>query len=398
MGDLEQLRPAATDAALGGARLRRPAPLLDTVRVLSATGGRSPGSLAEAQAAAVVNGRLRQAGMQVAVDPFQAASVEDRLAAVLAVSAVAAMVPYGLVPLPATLALLLLLLAEVARCQGWLGRRRVVSQSVVATRAANEALRWRLVLVAPLDSPPLLTPLVQALAGTGWASRLRHLLAFVALATLAMLGLAYSMAYWWVLLLLPACYLFAVGLAMLVRTRAAPSPGAVSYSGSLAVLLAAAEQLKGLRHVELWIVALGATTAANTGMHDLLTRYPFEADRTLFIALDGVGQGRLTSITREGPWSHAADAMLLRLVAAADASDPLIDVEPRPYRATPTVLTPLLQRWRGLTLATLDLTGRVPLQGTTADTADQLDEQILDRTLRLVVAVARGIDETTAYG
>jgi hypothetical protein len=366
--------------------------MLDVLGALLAHGGRAPGSVAEAQAAAEVNGRLRRAGLQVVTEPFRYLPQRDPHAPWLGLAAVALSLLALREPLPSALALIGLLLADAVLLRWPLRQPLRESQNVIGTRAARGARRWRLILLAPLDSPPQLSPFGRAFAAPAASERPRRLMLLATLALLALLA-ALAGPVWAYLALPLAALLGLAAVATLLRVRAPASPGALSYATSAAALVAAAEQLRELRQVELWVAAVGATTADDSGTRDFFARYPFEPDQTLLLGIEGVGAGRLTCVTREGARGQArADALLLRLAASADAAAPAIDMEPRPYHAAPTLLTPLLRRWRGLTIATLDLRGRVPLRSSARDTLDQVDQQLLDRTLRLVVGIARQLD------
>lgn len=384
--------PAEQDVAVisTGQRLRQ-SQMSDTLRALLARGGRAPGSGAEAQAAAEINGRLRRAGLQVVTEPFRCAARRQPHALWVAPAAALLACLYLPLPLPATAGLAALLLADLLLLRGPRAQASRESQNVIGTRAARGARRWRLILLAPLDSPPRLNPLARALVAPDYSATTRRLVMLALLLALATLGLGGGP--WLALLPLPAAYLLATAWAELLRARAPASPGALSYAASAATLVAVAEQLREMRHVELWVVALGASTAGDQGAHDFFARYPFEPDQTLLLGLEAVGAGRLTCVTREGPFGRArAERRLLRLAASADAASPSINLEPRPYRAAATPLTPLLRRWRGLTIASLDLRGRVPLRSSAHDTLDAVDEQVLDRALRLVVGIARQLD------
>jgi hypothetical protein len=369
--------------------------LLDTTRTLVHVGARTPGSLGEAQAAALLNGSLRNAGMRVATEPFRVRFPRRHAAALIGLLAAICAVGYGSLPLLATAGLLLLLLAEGATHTPWAARRHE-SQNVVATRAAGEARCWRLILLAPLDAPQELGAYAQAVAGSGTHTAVLRVLALVALVACGLLGLRDLHAVWWSCMALPAAYLALQAPGLYLRVHANTSPGAISYAASAALALAATRQLHDLRHVELWTVALGAATASDACLRDLFARYPFEREQTLLLNIEGVGLGQPTCITREGVWGLAhADATLLQLAAAADRSDPAINIEPRRYTAAPTVITNALRRgWRGLTIATLSNNGRVPLRHQADDLPEHIDEQVLDRALRLVVGIARQLDAT----
>jgi hypothetical protein len=196
----------------------------------------------------------------------------------------------------------------------------------------------------------------------------------------------------WYAQIIPAAYLILSAALDVILWRGKSSPGGVNHAGALATLLASAEDLTALQHIELWVVALGATP--QSGLTDLLRRYPFERAKTLFIALEGIGSGSLAYVTRVGLIRQvAADPELLRLVAVADAQDPLIDAEPRRYRHSPTIAEILCKAgWQAISIGCFTPDGQPPYRGSADDTPAILDANVLNRAVRLVVGLVRQID------
>ncbi|HEX9372834.1 MAG TPA: hypothetical protein VF897_17610, partial [Roseiflexaceae bacterium] len=322
-------------------------------------GARRATSLGEAQAAAYIDGRMRRAGLRVAADAFRAPAGVRWDGLLLALLAVAGVALYYWLPLP-SLALAGWNLATAT--MGWLQpgamplTRKRPSQNVIATRALNGTPRWRVVLLAALDSPAAsgrlarqLTAGARPLLGRVIASAL-----IVVLALLALLALPLELrrALWYAQML-PAAYLAILAGLDLWVARAPTTPGAANHAGALAALLESAGALSALEQTELWAVALGATSSG-AGLSDLLRRYPFDREKTLFVGIESIGGGRLSYVTREGLLpQRPADAQLLRLVAGADAADPLIDAEPRPYISEPTLARALPRDRRALTIVGL---------------------------------------------
>jgi hypothetical protein len=278
--------------------------------------------------------------------------------------------------------------------------RKRQSQNVIATRAIDNPPRWRVVLLAALDSPPATAALARRLTagrrtelGRVIASGVIVLLALLALPSSGPLGLRQLL---WYLQIAGALYLVLLAGLEIWSAFAPSTPGAVNHAGALATLLESADSLSALSHTELWAVALGASHSGN-GLADLLRRYPFDQERTLFIGIESIGAGRVSYVTRAGILpQRASDALLLRLAAAADADDPLIDAEPRPYTSEPT-LAQQIQRTgrRALTIIGLEADGRPAYRGSMSDTPDQLDAQTLDRAVRLVVGLVKKIDSAS---
>lgn len=390
-----QRRGSAPEDARPLSRRLREDPLDAVYHVAETIGPRPATSLAEAQAAAYLDGRLRRAGLRVSADPFPApasAGWDGPLAGLL----LAAGVPlYYWAPLGA-LALALagtaLALWQVLRPDWPLLARRRESQNVIGTRAPPRRSRWRVVLLAPLDSAPR-APAPARWLLEGQRLALARLASSAAVVLAALAGLWDVQRLWWYLQMPPALLLLLLGGLGLWLLRAPATPGAVSHAGALGVLLSSAELLGPTERVELWAVGLGAT-ASGRGLADLLRRYPFERETTLFVALEGIGAGELAYLTREGSLGElAADADLLRYVAAADADDPRIDAAPRPYRASTAAGRLLRQRRPALAITCLGPDGRVPLRFSPDDTPAAVDGALLERAVRLVVNLVRQIEQ-----
>jgi hypothetical protein len=381
-------------------RRLREDPLDAVSRIAGEIGPRRATSLAEAQAAAYLDGRLRRAGLRVSADPFRAPRSSGADGALLALPALISVVLYYRLPLPSlfltlwglAIAVTLLLRPDIVL----LARRRP-SQNVIATRATSNAPRWRVVLLAPLDSPPVIGRLARLL-GDDIRPRIGRAVAYGLLAifaTLALFGPLEVRRIWWYAQFLPTAFLLLLAILQLWMLRAPATPGAVSHAGALAVLLASAEELTTLEQTELWAVALGATSAG-AGLADFLQRYPFDREMTLFVGIEGIGAGDLSYVTREGVLrERPADPLLLQLVAAADAADPLINAEPRPYHRERTIARRLVRTGRrALTITCLGADGEPPYRGSQHDTVEVIEAQTLERAMRLVVGLVRKIDAT----
>ncbi|MCS6882970.1 MAG: hypothetical protein RMK84_18305 [Oscillochloridaceae bacterium] len=355
-------------------------------------GPRRPTSAEEARAAALVNGRLRRAGMGVSAYELR---VVPRAGAVYAVYAALGIAGVGLAFFAPWLALLWGAgLLAIALTDAFvaplppLGRRRV-SQNIVGTRAVAEAARtppvqprWRVVLLAPLDTPPLRRG-ITVLAGTARSGVLVRLAAAVLLAGGA-LGAALLPGPWW-LLHGSAGLLF--GLILIGATRPCVPDPSDGGRAALAALVATATRLEALARAEVWAVAVGAASSDPWGVISLLRRYPFERERTLVIALDALSVGQLVYATAEGALrSQATDPLLVRLAAAADAADPQVDADPRCIATESALAAPL----RRLGYRTLTVTaGAAP--GAASDAAPA-DTRLVERAARLVAGLVRQID------
>lgn len=367
--------------------------LLETLRYLAEEiDPRQAGSLGEAQAAGYIAGRLQRAEQQATVISFTAdlghTSVIMLLVAVAAVAGgiVAALPPAG--PLrgvgwlvPATSLLIGALLWGEIEGSGyvgrWMGRGR--SQSVVGVRAAtgNRRSRLRVVLMAPLDRAPRFPPrhmlllTLQMLAfetvvTAGFLATQRPALRFLGAAGgLVLAGIAVALALW--------------------RRRHDLQPSSRG-TGELAVLIAVAEELAELQQVELWTVGMGAGSAGDAGIDDLLERYPFGAD-TCFINLHDMAAGHPVFVTREGLLREVrADRRLLALANMADAADVSINAEPRHIRRRTLAAVAHKHGYRALTITThTDTSGFA-----------SPDPRTLERCVKLVVGMIRELDQEEA--
>lgn len=370
-------------------------------RIAGDIGARRATSLGEAQAAAYLDGRMRRAGLRVSAEGFRAPSGISGDGAALALLAAIGVILYYWAPLP-SLALAVWNCAFAAAAQRrpsspFLARKRP-SQNVIATRALEAPPCWRVVLLAALDTPPATKRWVRRLiAGNrAPAGRVAACVAIAVLALLAFFGPLEVRRLLWYLQFAGVAYVVVLAVLDAWQQRAAATAGAVNHAGSLAAMLESADMLGTLEQTELWAVALGASDSG-AGLADMLRRYPFDQRTTLFIGLESLGGGLLSYATREGMLrQRAADPLLLRFVAEADAADPLINAEPRPYHSEPTLAHTLLQGgFRTITLLGLDADGHPAQRGSPADTPEQIDAAMIDRAVRLITAVVKRIDATS---
>lgn len=199
----------------------------EITQLLGNLGPRPPSSLAEAQAAATIGAYLRQAGLSVSVDPFQIP-----------------MFPTGL-----------------------------IFGSLLAL--------WTLLLTFWLPLPSLLLAL--------W---LLCFLLLQALPTLPFPSFGPARQSQNVVGIQPCAQAYPSSRPFFRLVVLAPldSPLQPSLStkanAALISLLTLPYELKPLPFVELWTVALGATTNTQRGLADLLARYPFLKRQTLFLVIE----------------------------------------------------------------------------------------------------------------
>jgi hypothetical protein len=397
-------RPANQSSPQPGSLLRRlhEAPQDAINRIAGDIGARRATSLGEAQAAAYLDGRLRRAGLRVSADAFRAPAGLAWDGVVLALLAAVSVILYYEVPLPSlALSLWNFAIAVVAlwRSSNPFLARKQPSQNVIATRALEAPPRWRVVLLAPLDTPPA-TPQIARRLSAGTRPLFGRVIAcgaIVVLALLAFFGPLEVRRLLWYAQFAAVVYLLTLAALEAWQARAPATAGAANHAGALAAMLESADTLNDLTQTELWAVALGATDSG-AGLADLLRRYPFDPQMTLFIGLESIGSGLLSYVTREGRLpQRSADPLLVRLVAETDAADPLINIEPRPYYSEPTLQYALHRsHYRSLTIIGLDADGSPAQRGSPTDTPDRIDAEMVDRAVRLIVGVVKTLDATEA--
>ena len=240
-------------------------------QLLGNLGPRPPSSLAEAQAAATIGAYLRQAGMSVSVDPFQIPTFPRGLIFEALLALCTLLLTFWL-PFPSLLLALWLLCFLLSQALPTLpfpvfGPARH-SQNVIGIRpwakAPPSSLSFfRLVVLAPLDSPPQ------------------------------------------------------------------PSLSAKAHA-ALTTLLTLPAELKLLPFVELWTVALGATTNTQRGLADLLTRYPFLKRQTLFLVMENPSPSPLKKILSQVFYwkNHSVSAQIAPLALEASAKTSLKAIVP----------------------------------------------------------------------
>jgi hypothetical protein len=378
-------------------RSRRDDPL-DVVRQIIEIGARHATSLGEAQTAAFTDGWLRRVGMSVSADTFRAATSLGLTYPLLSVLGIAAtLLPLWMSsPLPALLIAVFGLMFSASDALSAplpaIARYRD-SQNIVAVRASSGAEdpaspppRWRVVLLAPLDAPADSTG-PYGLMGRQMTALLGRVVAFALLVTLLLLLLLLPRDIWRYGLVLPGAYFV---LALLpARWRARPEPH-LGSAGALAVLLTAVERLGTVRSIELWAVSLGSTATGNDGLHNLLARYPFAPENTLFVVLQHISTGPIVRASHEGLLRQfRADPYLAEVAAQVDINNAQIQSREGPYRTASSIGSLLHSRnYRTLTLFTRDSFR----QRSTDDILAQGSRETLERAIQLVLGMVRCLD------
>lgn len=361
-------------------------------------GPRPATSAAEARAAAYVNSRLRQAGLEVDLQTFRAVPTESIprgfLYLVMAASPFVYLYSRPIALGMAILALVVFFAEQMAWpiLSAWLPGGE--SQNVVGTRPAAQDGRQHLVVMAHMDSGRANLLFHPRLVGHYRRFYLGALVAMALLPILMGLGWLIGDAWLWYAQLAPAGFVTVAFLLLLHQELAMPwVPGANDNASGLAVLLHLAEELEGLQHTTLWLVATGSKEAGLHGARSFLRHYPFPRASTYFINLDTVGRGQLGIMVREGALlARTADPELVQLAGESESSDITVDADPRVYHASNTDAQAALARgFRALSIIALE-DGRPAFRHWPNDTLENIRPELLERAARLVIGIARRLD------
>ncbi len=358
---------------------------METLRYLSdEIEARRAGGLGEAQAAGYLAGRLRRANYAATVLSFRT-GIGEALPLILAASLGAAgalLAAWATYPPAQGLAVIVIIVALAlfwTDLEGAQPLRRLLkgrlSQSVVAVRAASGRLRWRVVVLAPLDSPPR-----SALGRRG----IRIILLALGAALVGAIIFALTSAPVWRLLLAGSAIVLAGGAITVALRSALPAPWpAIHGAGDLAALVMTAESLEPLVHVEVWFAALGGSTISHANVEALLARYPFSPVDTCFINLHAIAAGQPVFVTREGLLrERRSNRMLLALADETDAADVSIDAEPRRLQQRTLAHALLRHGQRVITISS----------HSDATPFTSPDAATIERCTRLVTGMIRGLE------
>lgn len=365
-------------------------PMEAVSKIADEFGARPVTSFAEAQTAAYVGSRLRRAGMQVWTDPFRTSPPTGSGSFMVALVAISVVILWGINPAyafaSAVVACVLALLSASPRIRQ-LGIHDRESQNVIGIQPALKPPTRRVVLLVPLDSHQPPDPISSFEARIGATVALLTIMGIELLAPLDI-----SVVVRFLLLIMPVAYIVVASIAELWVRSQPHSRGAVSYAGSLAAVLTAAEDVGRLSHTEIWTVGLGGGTTG-AGLAELMRRYPFDAQATFFIGIEGIGRGTLSYIVRDlNERMRSADPLLIELVTEATLG---VNAEAR-IAAFNSLVRPLTRaKRRTIGIACLDQHGRVPLQGTHKDTVESVNPALIEQTARLIANTIRALDPLT---
>lgn len=361
-------------------------------------GPRPATSAAEARAAAYINSRLRQAGMEVDLQTFRAVPTESiprgLLYLVMAASPFVYLYSRPLALGIAVVALVVFLAEQIAwpLLSSWLPGGE--SQNVVGTRPAAQDGQQHLIVMAHMDSGRANLLFHPRLAGSYRRFYLVSLLAMVLLPILIGLGGLTGEAWLWYAQMVPTGFVTMAFLLLLHQEIIMPwVPGANDNASGVAVLLNLAEELQGLQHTTLWLVATGSKEAGLHGARSFLRHYPFPRESTYIVNLDTVGCGQLGIMVWEGVLlPRRADPQLVELAGDAESNDITVDADPRVYHTTNTdAQVALVRGFRTMSVVALE-DGRPAFRNWSNDTIENIRPELLERTARLVIGIARRLD------
>ncbi len=361
-------------------------------------GPRPPTSAAEARAAAYVNARMRQAGLEVEVQAFRAPPPPALPLALLYLAAALTPFLYLYSRPAATVLSLLTFLVFAAEAPSFptlsslfpIGK----SQNVIGTRPAAQEARQHLIFLAHLD--------------TGRAGFLYHprlvasrrrlfflsLLLFFSLPVLAGLGWWFGSAEFWYAQWLPAGILALTLFLLLVQEIFRPHvAGANDNASGLSVLLRLADELKGLQYTDLWLVATGCQEAGQIGARRLLGRYPFPRENTYVVNLDSVGGGNLHLIVEAGLFRpRRCPPRFEELAGEAESAEITADADPWAFTLAENDAMVALRRGFPALSITAMKNGRPVHWHRPEDTFPYIRPELLERASRLAIQIARRLD------
>ncbi len=362
-------------------------------------GPRPPTSAAEARAAAYVNARMRQAGLEVEVQTFRALPTLALPLALLYLVAALTPLLYLYSRPAATILSLLAFLAFAIDFAGLFSRVPLgKSQNVIGTRPATQESRQHLIFLAHLD--------------TGRAGFLYHprlvagrrrffflgLILFASLPALAGLGWWLGSVEFWYAQWVPAGLLALALLLLLAQEAFRPYvAGANDNASGLSVLLRLADELKGLPYTDLWLVATGCQEAGQVGVRRFLGRYPFPRESTYVVNLDSVGDGNLHLIVESGLFRpRRCPPHFEELAGEAESDDITVDADPWTFTlADNDAAAALRQGFPALSITALE-GGRPARWHRPEDTFPSIQPELLERAARLAISIARRLDRRVA--
>ena len=382
---------------------------LEDVRYLAGTiGPRGTGTANEAAAAEYVTKRLTDLGLAPEKYHFQAVPSQNAFPFATSLLTLLGVVlyPIGITPIR----WLAVILSLVAAWLLWQSIRsaafnplmallpKVPSQNVEARlQPKGEPLR-KAVLLAHLD-----TNRCRLVWQSQTVPNIRPM-TWLTLAVPVCIGMIYlagvlldGPAWLWWLSLPFAAYELGVIITLILDDRTAYSPGAHDDAASVAVALEVAARLMAtpLQNMEVWFVFEGAEETDHAGVINLLQRHGTDLQEASFIGLEGLGSGEIVYLTRQGICTaYRPTPELLAAAERVASTHPELEF----HLATMLMeddVRPLRERgFPAIGIAARDpQTGSLPYWHRPDDTPDKVSDEVMQRAVKIVVAVLEELDK-----
>src|SRR5439155_11510420 len=187
----------------------------------------------------------------------------------------------------------------------------------------------------------------------------------------------------------PTVALILLAALLLDNALSRAVPGASDNASGVAAVLEVAGRLerRPVENVDVWIVFTGAEEGVVLGMRAWMAEHAddLHRDRTWFVNVDTVGNGRVHHVTAEGY------ALLLRhdrrLIAACER----LGSRPHVLRLGSDGVVPLMRGYPSITLCALE-NGRIPNFHRPSDTVRNIDHAAVEAAADSVEELVRQID------
>jgi hypothetical protein len=376
---------------------------MDTIERLVSLGPRAPGADGDGPAVDHLAAELRRIGRQSEVERIRVRPAYHIALALLAALAVVGSVVSVSSP---PLGVVILLLASVAMYADLTGRLSPVryltsprDTANVTSRGPLPDARHRVVLTAHHDAAQgglLYARRAGRRRRPSPLSRLAGRVDLVFWLTIAALAAAVvRLVSGWdtnamsAIQFVPAVGLIALAALLLDTALAKVVPGASDNASGVAAALEVADRLERRppENVDVWVVFTGAKEGFMLGMRAWLGAHADELhrDRTYFLNVDTVGNGRVHHVTGEG------FALLVRHDRRLIGTAERLGSKPHVWRLGTDGVVPAMRGYPSLTICALER-GRIPNFHRPSDTLANVDPAAVDDAADFVEALVRRID------
>jgi hypothetical protein len=147
---------------------------------------------------------------------------------------------------------------------------------------------------------------------------------------------------------------------------------------------------RDLNEKEVWFVATGAEETGTWGMKAFLNEFAEDLHDAFIINIDGAGAGALYWITSEGMARQRRSDRRLTGLARRVSREHEILVKPRAFRGLSTDASPALTRgFKAMSVMALTSEGYPANWHWTTDSTDEIDPEMVQRTIDFVTAMIR---------